>query len=392
MCCAERESQRVILAAMQLKGLERVGKRLATRAIAAFMGPPPKSGVRGARPDWRDRQYRVLFLRHDRIGDMNLTTGVLRAIAESHPTIQLDVLASTINAPVLRNESYVHEVIPFDRNAPLAFPRVARELRRRQYDAVIDCMVTAPSLTTLLLMLASGARHRIGVAERGNDFAYTLPVPSRDNATHIVDKLGALVTAFGLQPTACDLRPRLHLTAEERAWGERAWAAAGSEGERHRPRVLRLLVNVSAGRAFRFWPNERFVDVIRRARARHSAIDVVLIASPNEAERARQIANATSTVWVATPSVRDAFALVATSDAVFTPDTSIAHAATAFEKSAVVMFVRHMSALWAPYRAAAGTTLESATDTLEPISADLAADALLRVLDAASFGAARRDA
>ena len=60
--------------------------------------------------------------------------------------------------------------------------------------------------------------------------------------------------------------------------------------------------------------------------------------------------------------------------------------------AAVVMFVRHMSALWAPYRAAAGTTLESATDTLEPISADLAADALLRVLDAASFGAARRDA
>lgn len=32
-----------------------------------------------------------------------------------------------------------------------------------RYDAVIDCMVTAPSPTTLLLMLASGAKHRIGV-------------------------------------------------------------------------------------------------------------------------------------------------------------------------------------------------------------------------------------
>src|SRR5438552_4578579 len=288
---------------MQLKAVERLAKRLTTRAIAGLMG----ESARGERPDWRARHYRVLFLRHDRIGDMILSTGILRAIADTYPTIQLDVLASRSNAPVLRNESYLHDVLVFDKHAPGSFPRTWSELRRRQYDAVIDCMVTAPSLTTLLLMLASGARHRIGVAERGNDFAYTLPVPPRDSATHIVDKLGALVTAFGLQPTACDLRPRLHLTAEERAWGERAWAAAGSEGERHRPRVLRLLVNVSAGRAFRFWPNERFVDVIRRARARHSAIDVVLIASPNEAARARQIANATSTVWVATPSVRDAF-------------------------------------------------------------------------------------
>src|SRR5881628_3776707 len=149
--------------------------------------------ARGEQPNWRARSYRVLFLRHDRIGDMILSTGVLRAIAESHPTIQLDVLASFTNAPILRHESYVHEVIAFDRHAPGRYAHVFRELRRRRYDAVIDCMVTAPSLTTLLLMLASGARYRIGVATRGNDFAYTLPVPPRRSAEHIVDKLAALL-------------------------------------------------------------------------------------------------------------------------------------------------------------------------------------------------------
>src|SRR5688500_4966629 len=179
------------------------------------MGP----GERGERPDWRQRPYRVLFLRHDRIGDMILSTGILRAIAESHPTIQLDVLASTTNAPVLQHEPYIHEVIAFDRKAVLGFQDVFRDLRRRRYDAVIDCMVIAPALTPLLLMHASGARYRIGVAKRGNDFAYTLPVPPRESAEHIVDKLGALLTAFGLQPSAVDLRPRVRLTVAERERG-----------------------------------------------------------------------------------------------------------------------------------------------------------------------------
>src|SRR6185503_3384473 len=172
--------------------------------------------------------------------------------AQAHPTIRLDVLASKSNAPVLSNEPYLNDVIAFDKRAPLGFPSMFAALRRRQYDAVIDCMVTAPSTTTLLLMLASGARIRIGVANRGNDFAYTLPVPPRDSAEHIVDKLGALATAFGLEPSGLDLRPRVRLTDVERERGERVWAA-GSVG---RGAGVRLLVNVSAGRAHHFWPDD----------------------------------------------------------------------------------------------------------------------------------------
>ena len=112
---------------------------------------------------------RVLFLRHDRIGDMILTTGILRTIASSHPTIRLDVLASPSNAPVIRHEPYLNDIVVFDRHAPAGYPAAFSELRRRKYDAVIDCMVTAPSFTTLLLMLASGAGYRIGVAARGHE-------------------------------------------------------------------------------------------------------------------------------------------------------------------------------------------------------------------------------
>jgi ADP-heptose:LPS heptosyltransferase len=358
-----------VVSHVRLKALEKLGKRAATSAIAALMG----TSEQGVRPDWRQRPYRVLFLRHDRIGDMILSTGILRAIAESHPTIQLDVLASNSNAPVLRNEPYLHDVIAFDKKKAARFPSLFRDLRRRRYDAVIDCMVTAPSLTTLMLMLASGARYRIGVARRGNDFAYTLPVPPRESAEHIVDKLGALVTAFGLQPTNLDLRPRVRLTVEELERGERLWRGESEHAPDRRPR---LLVNISAGRAHHHWPDDRFVSVIRAARAHAPNAEILVVSSPSDRGRAAQIAAEGGARLVADEGIRDAMAIVSRADIIFTPDTSISHASSAFDKPVVVLHPRGFAALWGPYRTS-GRALESATDAVTGITADEAARALL---------------
>ena len=355
---------------MQLKGVERLAKRLTTRAIAGVMG----ERARGERPDWRARHYRVLFLRHDRIGDMILSTGILRAIADTYPTIQLDVLASRSNAPVLRNESYLHDVLVFDKHAPGSFPRTWSELRRRRYDAVIDCMVTAPSLTTLLLMLATGARYRIGVAARGNDFAYTLPVPPRQSAEHIVDKLAMLLTAFGLEPSSVDVRPRVTLSAAERERGERAWRGETDHGPATGPR---LLVNISAGRAHHYWPDDRFVAVMRAAREHVPNIEIVLVSSPSDRARAASIAAQSAVRLVEDDGIRDAMAIVAGADVVFTPDTSISHACSALDKPVVVLHPRGFAAIWGPYETD-GRAVESLTDSVDGITAEEAARALVK--------------
>lgn len=367
--------------AVVFKSAERALKRVTTAAIAGLMG----QSARGERPDWRERKYRVLFLRHDRIGDMILSTGILRAIAESHPTIQLDVLASVSNAPVLTNEPYVHEVIRFDRRRPLGFPGLFRDLRGRRYDAVIDCMVTAPSLTTLMLMLATGARYRIGVAKRGNDFAYTLPVPPRESAEHLVDQLGALVTAFGLQPTSVDLRPRVRLTAAEHERGERLWAGETDHGASGR---LRLLVNVSAGRAHHQWPDERFVAVVRAALEKMPRLDVAVVSAPGERGRAAAVAAETGARVIEDRGIRDAFAIVSRADVVFTPDTSIGHACNALGKMAVVLHPLGNPAIWGPYDID-GQVVESLTGRVADIPVDQAARALLRALEAVTAADAR---
>jgi len=245
-------------------------------------------------------------------------------------------------------------------------------MRRARYDAVIDCMVTAPSLTTLLLMLASGARHRIGVARRGNDFAYTLPVEPVAGATHIVEHLAALLAAFGLDPHSTDVAPRIELTDEERATAERQWQALEEDGSSER-----LLINVSSGKAARRWPDERFVAVLRRIRLRAPSIRPLLVGAPDEIERAARIARDGDATLVRTASIREALALVASADRVFTPDTSIAHAASAFGKPAVVMYLCRKAAVWGLY-GAPGQNLESPDQTL----ASLPLEPVLRAVDA----------
>ena len=354
---------------MALKSLEKAFRRASIRAIAAMMGQSTK----GERPDWREQKYRVLFLRHDRIGDMILSTGILRAIAQAYPTIQLDVLASKSNAAVLKHEPYINEVIAFDKKAVPSWPALYRSLRRRRYDAVIDCMVTFPSLTTLLLMLASGARYRIGVAERGNEFAYTLAVPPRQTAEHLVDMLGALVTAFGLQPTALDLRPRVRLSVEEFDRGEQVWRGVSEHAPKQGPR---LLVNVSAGRAHHYWPDERFVYVIRTVREKIPNAEIVVISSPSDRGRAAAIAAEGGARLVEDEGIRDAMAIVARADIVFTPDTSIAHACSAFDKPAVVLHPAGNARIWGPYETD-GRAVESLTDSVSGITAEEAARSLL---------------
>jgi len=95
----------------------------------------------GAAPDWSAGPSRVLFLRHDRAGDMILSTGVMRAIARSHPTITLDVLASPANAGLLTAADYVHDVIVFDRKRLRHYAATIARLRRAHYDAVLTLFV-----------------------------------------------------------------------------------------------------------------------------------------------------------------------------------------------------------------------------------------------------------
>jgi ADP-heptose:LPS heptosyltransferase len=325
-----------------LKELERAWKAVSLRAACRLMGALPTPEVP---PTWGRIPTRILFLRQDRIGDAIVSSGLLRALKEGVPGLTIDALASPQNAAVLQREPSIDVVHVFDKRRYGDFASLTRRFRERRYEAVIDCMVTAPSMTGLLLMIASGARHRIGIAGRGVDAALTIPVPAAAGAVHIIDLLAPLVVPFAIDTATTDFRPSIRMTPEELAEGERRWSEGGPEGGR------RLLVNLSAGRPDRSWRDEHFVYTVRRVRDRYPELRVSMVGAPSEWERVQRVAEEAGVASLRTPRLDDVMALVATADLVFTPDTSIGHMAAAFRKPALVLYrTPEAAAQWGLYR------------------------------------------
>ncbi|HEX5438403.1 MAG TPA: glycosyltransferase family 9 protein [Gemmatimonadaceae bacterium] len=367
---------------MRLKRLERACRGAFIRGMSALMGRPRRS----EQPKWDARPHRVLYLRYDRIGDMILASSLIRAIATSHASLTVDVLASPWNAPVLEGNPYVGSVVLFERRKPWTYWRTIRQLRRARYDAIIDCMVTAPSTTTLIVMLLSGARHRIGAGGQSNDFAYTIAVPNLTAATHYVERTAALALPFGVDLDATDWSPAIYLSDSERAGGELAWRSHGALRDTGAPR-RRLLVNISAGKPSCAWPDDKFIAVLRALRSRRDGLCTLLIGSPAESDRVAHIAREAEVSVARTPGIRSALALVAAADLVVTPDTSIVHAASSFHIPAVVLFPRRTNELYGLYRSP-GERVISPGKTVAELAVAPVLAALERMLESGATASA----
>jgi len=325
-------------------------------------------------PDWRRDPVRILFLRPDRIGDAIISSGIFREIVRHAPNVTLDVLGTPRNEAILRSSPYLATVHVFDRSHRAGWLPLVRRLRAARYDAVVDCMVTAPSMTTLLLMIASGARHRIGIAGRGIDRALTVRVPANPGAVHIIEHLAALGTPFGAAAEHGEWRPELTVPEEDRVRAMEWWGEGG-EGFR----VPRVLVNVSAGKPARNWPEDRFAAAVAHLRSRLGKPEVLIIGAPGESDRVERIAALAGARPVATPRVADMIALVSTATFLLTPDTSVAHVASATGTPAVVIYLAGTSSIWGLYESP-GISLEAPGRTLADYPLQPVLDAMDRML------------
>jgi ADP-heptose:LPS heptosyltransferase len=270
---------------------------------------------------------------------MILATGVLRAIARSHPTIALDVLTTRAAAPVLENNPHVRRVHTIGKRIGDAIALVS-VLRRSHYDVVIDGKITrgASFIRSPTLTMLSRAPYRIGVGGGNHHLVFNICVPRYDRTTtHMVDGSAALASAFGVDLQTEDVRPEIFLSAEERAWAEGLWTSAA---RMQSTTGKRWLVNLSAGAPVRRWPDERWIALVAHLKATQPCATVAVMAVESERNAVQRVALASGAVALSAPRLRDALALVGTTERVITADTSITHAASAFRAPTVLLLQR----------------------------------------------------
>jgi heptosyltransferase-2 len=278
---------------------------------------------------------RLLVVQTAFLGDVVLTTPLLRALRQLAPQGLITVLVRDGLAPALAGFDAVDEVLSYDKRGrergQRALWRLARELRRRRFDAAIAAQ---RSFRTGLLVAASAAPLRVGFAGAAGGFAYTHRV-ARARERHAVERYLALGRPLGLAAGLAAPSPAL---AVDPAARRRVAALLAEHGI---PAAARLLC-VAPGSSWgsKRWLPERFAEVAARARERW-ALRPVVVGAPDEValcERVARLAGHGVPSLAGRTGVAELVALIARAHAVVGNDSGAAHVAAALGVGVVSVF------------------------------------------------------
>jgi lipopolysaccharide heptosyltransferase II len=223
----------------------------------------------------------ILCIRIDRVGDMVLSTPAFQAIKEACPQARLTVLGSPANAPILKNNPYVDQVIVYDRQAGLS-GKVGQilQLRSHPFDLAVDLHADY-ELQTAFLAALSRSPHRIGFSAFGRELFFTGPSVSIEENKHTVDTMLDLLGKSGII-SGSDRKPAIYVSAEEKKWA-RQWLDDHGLLKKNR-----IAVHPGAYYETQRWPAAHYAELIDLIR-RRSRLEVLLLGGPSDASGIEEI-------------------------------------------------------------------------------------------------------
>jgi lipopolysaccharide heptosyltransferase II len=207
------------------------------------------------------RVRRLCIFKIGAIGDVLMSTPMVRALRQKFPKARIDYWTGKWSAPVLKGNRDLDSVVAFDdaafyRKRPDLVMRLARQVRTQQYDLMF-LLDKHWSLGTFGRLC--GVPARIGFDREGEGFAHTIAVPYGP-VKHEIDYYLDLAYAAGAKRVA---QPKLELALNP---SDRKFAAQFFRKHRLSPRKTIAVIpggakNPGQNMAIRRWPVDRFASV-----------------------------------------------------------------------------------------------------------------------------------
>jgi len=270
---------------------------------------------------------RILAIRFSSIGDILLTTPLLRAVRARYPEAHLAFLTKEPFAPLLADNPRLNDLMTLGAGESLT--HLADRIRARQYTHVLDLHGSLRTRGLRLLVRArwSGYRnHRLAreilIRGKRNVYPRDIPVPER-----YFDAVRKLDVRPDGEP------PEFYLDDKARAEA-RAWLGSGL-GD------AAPLVAVAPGAAHltKRWPVEYWQDLVGRITARD--FNVVVVGGPDDRAVAGEVARAGGTRAVNAAGsfgLQGTGAIIASSRLLVSGDTGVMHMATGVNTPVIALF------------------------------------------------------
>ena len=288
----------------------------------------------------------VLAVRFSAIGDILLTTPLLRAIRARHPGARIAVLTKEQYAPLLSHNPHVSEVLTV---APGEGVRaVGERVRGVRYSHLLDLHGNLRSHALRRLAPGRWRSYRKRRLERAVLIATKRDLYGPD--VPVAERYFEAARDLDVRPDGGP--PDFFLSEEADRHAAERLERAGLDGER--PIVA---MAPGAAHATKRWPQEHWVELVRRIRA--TGADAALLGGPGDAEVAQRIVDLAGTdggsrvvSLAGTLGLQDTGAVIRRAEALVSGDTGVMHMATGVGTPVVALFgptVRQFG--FSPYRA-----------------------------------------
>ncbi|MCS7228531.1 MAG: glycosyltransferase family 9 protein [Candidatus Kryptonium sp.] len=224
----------------------------------------------------KEKINKILVIKLRAIGDVLLSTVVLKNLRHNFPNAKIDFLTEPPSREIIEGNPFVDELIIFERHKNDL--KKFWELSNRKYDLVIDLFCNPRSA---LLTFITRAKYRVGYAFRGRGYAYNIKLKPRKEVHHNVEFNLDALRSIGLE--IIDKKIYMPLSEESENFAKNFWEENNLNNE------MVVAINPSGTWETKRWGLEKFAKLGDMIAKNLNAKILILWGNAEELEDAKKI-------------------------------------------------------------------------------------------------------
>ena len=276
----------------------------------------------------------ILFMRYDRIGDMLISTPVFREFKLAYPHANVIVLASMTNKDILINNPYIDKVIINHKNNLLKDIASLILLRKLNIDACVefDHSVVPHSIIRLKIInpkkiISVKKDGRYGV--QGDDLEMYNFYTEKKKNSHFRNIWLDTLKPFGIVTNSNEYDLFINKKQEERALNFLNQFQS----------KCKIGINLEGAVSGKKINSEELLQICEGIKKNNQNVQIIILTHPNNLMKTSRIVNQVGLDYIApsykTDTIHDVAAIIKNLNIIITPDTSIVHIASTFDKPIV---------------------------------------------------------
>ena len=328
------------------------------------------------------KSKRVLILKYDRIGDMIVTTPIFRELKNAYPNIRISVLASTVNKDVIRYNPYIEKIYTNYKNNILDDFLTLLKLRKKQFDVCIELEHSVIHHAIFRLKIINPKKiisiHKDGrYGVKGSELELYDYFTKKDEKNHFGKIWLDTLFFFGITPS--HYRYDIYLSNIEK---DKAKSFVSSISDK-----IKIGLNIQGSFPEKCIQKNELKQICNGLFNNYSNIKIVILSSPKSASKTNKMISELGFDYVIpsynTKTIIDVAALIEQLDLIISPDTSIVHVASTFDKPIVSIHEnnQHSFRLWSPSSTLSKTVFAKSSYGLFGYSVSEIVDASLEMIN-----------